>query len=506
MGKIKSAIITAILVAAIVVLGVFATVSYTTPGSNGVGKFNSFISSIKLGGELSGNAEAVLYPEGVISASEYALYTTGAEEDKLEDYAKYQKRGSVYVDENAFEDYENGEEGFKADVLNDAKVLAKRFGEKGYSGYTVSVQDDYTVKVSVPTNFPYAAYADNGSSLRSSYTSEIERTIGYMFFDGELTLRNTEIGNTGADNIITPLTADVTSYFKSITNVSAGGNYAVRLNLTKAGRELFKDVTTRITSVATEEDDDKAIGFYIGDNRLIALNVDGTIDSGSFYIGIENGDAALARDYAIVLNSVANGDVLSLGYGTDDFTVVYKTSALGAIAPVYLGIALLFIIIAAIIYSVVRYKKLGLVNALMILIYSLAIIIALMLIEIQLTIAGAVTAVLGLALLCASNFALFENVRGETKKGKTMQSAVKSGYKNMLLGILEMHIILVIVALMLALICVGELASCGLIFFIATLASYVLYWFTRFMWYVLSSPVKDKFKFCGFTREEYEND
>ena len=68
MGKIKSAIITAILVAAIVVLGVFATVSYTTPGSNGVGKFNSFISSIKLGGELSGNAEAVLYPEGVISA------------------------------------------------------------------------------------------------------------------------------------------------------------------------------------------------------------------------------------------------------------------------------------------------------------------------------------------------------------------------------------------------------------------------------------------------------
>ncbi len=269
---------------------------------------------------------------------------------------------------------------------------------------------------------------------------------------------------------------------------------------------MFKDVTTRITSVATEEDDDKAIGFYIGDNKLIALNVDGTIDSGSFYIGIENGDAALARDYAIVLNSVANGDVLSLGYGTDDFTVVYKTSALGAIAPVYLGIALLFIIIAAIIYSVVRYKKLGLVNALMILIYSLAIIIALMLIEIQLTIAGAVTAVLGLALLCASNFALFENVRGETKKGKTMQSAVKSGYKNMLLGILEMHIILVIVALMLALICVGELASCGLIFFIATLASYVLYWFTRFMWYVLSSPVKDKFKFCGFTREEYEND
>ena len=52
----------------------------------------------------------------------------------------------------------------------------------------------------------------------------------------------------------------------------------------------------------------------------------------------------------------------------------------------------------------------------------------------------------------------------------------------------------------------GEAAACGFIFFIATIASYVLYWFTRFMWYVLSSPVKDKFKFCGIKREAYDED
>ena len=41
MGKIKSAIITAILLAAILVLGFFATVSCAVPNSNGVKRYNS---------------------------------------------------------------------------------------------------------------------------------------------------------------------------------------------------------------------------------------------------------------------------------------------------------------------------------------------------------------------------------------------------------------------------------------------------------------------------------
>ena len=71
MGKIKSAVITAILVAAIVVLAFFATVSFKVPGSNGVERYNSFMSSIRLGGDLTGRASAVLYPDGVISAADF---------------------------------------------------------------------------------------------------------------------------------------------------------------------------------------------------------------------------------------------------------------------------------------------------------------------------------------------------------------------------------------------------------------------------------------------------
>ena len=80
------------------------------------------------------------------------------------------------------------------------------------------------------------------------------------------------------------------------------------------------------------------------------------------------------------------------------------------------------------------------------------------------------------------------------------------GYKKTLLSVLDLHALLLVAAILVALVCVGELAACGFIFFIATIASYVLYWFTRFMWYVISSPVKDKFKFCGFSREVYDDE
>ena len=39
----------------------------------------------------------------------------------------------------------------------------------------------------------------------------------------------------------------------------------------------------------------------------------------------------------------------------------------------------------------------------------------------------------------------------------------------------DLHVIIVVISLMLALICKGELAACGLILLIASLASYVLY-------------------------------
>ena len=506
MGKIKSAVITVILVAAIAVLAFFALFSWQVPGSNGVDRYNSFISSIHLGGDLSGEAHAVLYPEGVITAADYEYgkpvksddETDKEYADKLSEYVdKYEPHGNLYIEKDFIED---GEQAFKEEVKADAEVLSKRLAEKGYSDYSVSVQDGFTLKVAVPTNFTYSAYKSYDTTSRSQETNKISRTVQLLSFDGELTLRNTEVGKVNYDNILTPINADITGYFKNITAYSAGGNYAVRLNLTKEGREQLKTISNLIVSDASN---DKAIGFYVGDNQLLSLTLSEEIDSNSFFISV---DEAYSQDYAIILNSVVHNQTIKLNYSSNGVQVVYATARLGDLAAILLGVVLVLVLLAAVIYSIVRYKKLGLVSTLMIVIYALAMVTALMLLEIQLTLAGAVTAVLGLALICGSNFAAFECVREETKKGKTMQSSVKSGYKRVLTGILELHIVLVVVSLLLALVGVGELASCGFILLIATIASYILHWFTRLMWYVISSPVKNKFAFCGFKREELIDD
>lgn len=215
-----------------------------------------------------------------------------------------------------------------------------------------------------------------------------------------------------------------------------------------------------------------------------------------------------AHDFSIVFNSVVTGSILANDYNDNgsDTQIVTLTPSFGEYAFVYLFVILLLVLIGAVVASIIKYKKLGLVNGLMSLIYACIMITAMMLTGVQLTVAGAFIVILGLALLTFTNFRVFEAVRTETQLGRTLQASVKTGYKKTLTTVLDLHVIIVVISLMLALICKGELAACGLILLIASLASYVLYWFTRFMWYVISSPVKDKFKFCGFKREAFDDD
>ena len=105
-----------------------------------------------------------------------------------------------------------------------------------------------------------------------------------------------------------------------------------------------------------------------------------------------------------------------------------------------------------------------------------------------------------------SNGVVFTEVKRLVATGRTIQASVKEAYKNVLMTVTDMHIVLVVVSILLAAVGVGEVAACGLIMVVASVASYVLYWFTRLMWYVLSAPVRDKFAFAGLKRVVYEDD
>ena len=186
--------------------------------------------------------------------------------------------------------------------------------------------------------------------------------------------------------------------------------------------------------------------------------------------------------------------------------VIYDTAATGTNSAMFLAIGALVVLVAAMVYSIARYKKLGLTFALMLLLFASAMVAIVYLVGLTLTTAGVFVGVLCLALFAISNFWAFENIRRETKEGRTVQASVKLGSKKSIAGVLDLHIVLVVISVIVALVCATEAAACGLILMIGTLASYVLHWFTRFMWYVTMSPARDKYKFCGFKREVLDDD
>lgn len=510
MGKVKSAIITALFVAAVAVLAFFATVSFGLPG--GVDTYNSFVANIHLGADLTGNAYATLYPEGVISTADYQLVANDEENSDSEVYGKKYKQyggayvskdklGYTYVDGNYVEPAEGDktESEFKASIKRDAEVLLKRLGDKGYSSYSVLVGDEgFSIKVSLPTNFSYVEYKESQNTYSSDNLADQISAINVLSYSGEIDLRDKETYKDSKSLI--SVSNEFKSFFSGASALTRGGSSWILINLNDYGFEKLNEALGNYSGSET------TAYFYVGETCLgLSVTIADGIADKTLAFQPSNMTASAVQDVAILINSAIAGNEISNVYNDEaensGTNVIATTSKFGTYAPVYLFAALLAIVVAAIIGPSVKYKKLGLVNALSVLIYALSLITAIMLIDIQVTIAGAFAAILGLALLLFSNIVSFEAIRKETLTGRTIQASVKLGYKKTVFAVLDIHVLLLVIAVMLALIGVGEVAAFGFISLIGVIASYVLHWFTRFMWFVTSSPARDKFKFCGFARE-----
>lgn len=511
MSKVKSTVITVLLVLAIVVAAFFATISFPV---GEIYRINSISSGIHLGADLSGYAYTTIYPKGVITAEDFS----GLSE---EDAEHYELIGGLYVDRVEYDDAELEE--LKADVQSDAEILADRYGRKGYSSYSVSVEDGLSIRICVPTNFTYASYKGNDSTSRSTDLSAATAALTTICADGKITLRTTDAsieltdasGNSttysprkddlyetalvdGAHTYSIAGTDDVSEYFESVSTMTFGNTTAVTLNFTEEGQESFAEVTTRAAS-----SDSQTIYFFVGDTQVLSFNCTSTVSQRS--LSLQASDKGSGENSAITLQSVVEGNVLGVNYESVT-NVITSTPAAGENAALFMGIGSLVVLAALIVASVIRYKRLGGVNALIILIFALVIVYALYLLSIQTTMSVVLCAFIGLALLMVSNGVVFTEVKRLVATGRTLQASVKEAYKNVLMTVTDTHIVLLVVSILLAAVGAGEVAACGLVMVVATVASYVLYWFTRLMWYVLSAPVRDKFAFAGLKRVVYEDD
>ena len=195
MGKIKSAVITAIVVLATLALFLFGVVSCDL--SDGVHRYNSILSNIHLGSEFSGDAFTTLLPEGVITSEEYSFTVVENDEKAAEYEEKYvaTASGAYYVERDLLSSFGAGsdEAAFEAlakQTASDADIISARFAVRGYTSYSVGVVDGCAIKVSVPTNFTYAAYSGVDTSSVTGEITYASNAINYLTQGGDLTLRN----------------------------------------------------------------------------------------------------------------------------------------------------------------------------------------------------------------------------------------------------------------------------------------------------------------------------
>lgn len=504
MGKVKAAIITSIVAIAIIVAAVFGVASFNVSATE---RYNSIAASIPLGSEYSGYIYTTIYPEGVV--------TELGEELTDEEKEGYTQEGDYFVnlEEAGYDDIDS----LKAAVASDARILSQRMSERHLSDYYVAVRDGLSITVGVPSGYTYAAYKGNSPTSQSSAYTVAQNTLGMLLADGYFTLRTSDstitVGDSSynmsnnADEYSDELLSypfisasnDFTAYFSSVTSYTFAGTHVLSFNLTPEGRTAMREITSMAAA-----SDSQTVYVCIGTTQVLGITCTSTIDSDTMQFQMNTAEEA--ADAATVLNSVVNGGTLSVAYRDSIETPLLSTASGGENAALMAFIAAIVVLAALCVAAIIKYKKLGGVLTLSLIILSLVVLYGLYFLAIQVTFEVLITYAAILVIFAATNLFVLSEVRAQCKTGKTMQAAIKAAYKRTLLPVIDIHVIILAAAILLAAVGVGSVAACGLILVVGTIASYALYWFTRFMWYVLSAPQRNKFAFGGFKREVYGDD
>ncbi len=502
MGKIKSAICLTLITLVIAVLCVVCFVPFPTD-SDGIHFYNPLINwtekSADLGGYLYGGSDpgyvggsysAVLYPEGVISAREYADNLAQKEGEEKADYeAKYVAYGSLYLEKETVTDGgETPTEEFKTAFGRQVEVLKARFESVHEENTALEIRDDYTVRAALPATLDTAV----ASFLYFSYMGEV--TVSY----------GTSNDAASATQVL-PETSrgagPITDYIDSVSTRMSGTTPFVQISFTDKGLDLVAEATSGAAESAGY------LFVQVGGNTVINLSVSEEIHDDLYISGSYTADSAAM--VAVTLSTAMKYGSEISGMTVGRLTRGYANFGDNALMFAYIAVGVAFVLMVAAFF--IRYRRLGFAHLYSCLIFLLVMTLCFWSIGLGGGIAiGAGTLAafaLTFALLCVCNAYAFENARKEYALGKTMMSSVKTGYSKCFWHIFDLHVTLLIAGLLTWLIAITELSAFALAFslgvFFSGLCTLVV---NRFLWYIMMPFAKDAGKFCHFKREEVEDD
>ena len=310
-----------------------------------------------------------------------------------------------------------------ADDMNSVqKVIRQRLTDKGFTEATVTLTGDNRVTVEIPqiTN-PEEAVQTLGTTAQ----------LTFIDADGKEWL-------TGSD-----IKKATYGYGRPTGNEVTDVHY-VQVQFTSEGQKKFAEATGNIAA----RTDGTNIMAIVMDNQVISSpSVSSQIDSDSCVIS-----GSFTRDSASELADLINAGQIPFSLKQVELRSVGPQ--LGADAMRTSLIAGLIGIALVMLFMLIVYRIPGLVASIALCFYMVIEALIFSLVRVNLSLPGIAGIILSIGMAVDANVIIFERVKEELKNGKTVKSAIDSGFKRAFTAILDSNI--------------TTLIACAVLFFLGT--------------------------------------
>ena len=424
--------------------------------------FLVFTSAVGLGPTGTGAAKNIkrgLDLSGGVSITYEASKKNPTDDEMSDTIYKLQKRVENYSSEAQV--YKEGDNRINVEIpdVTDANAILEELGTPGSLYFIAHKGSDGTENYSTTDGITYT----------------LNKTIEELEEDGSIVLTGTDVKTASAQVVQDDL--------KNNTNV-------VDLTLTKDGTDKFAEATK-----AAYEDSHDSIGIYYDGEFVSVPSVNAEIKDGKAQIsGMKNAEEAERLASTIRIGGLKlelkelRSNVVAAQLGEEAIATSLKAAAIG--------------LILVILFMILVYRVPGVVAGVALIIYTCLDLICLNAFDLTLTLPGVAGIILSIGMAVDANVIIYARIQEEISAGKSVQTAIKSGFQKAFSAILDGNVTTLIAAFVLNWLGTGSVKG-----FAQTLAlGIVLSMFTalvvsRFVMYaVYAVGVRDK-KFYGVKKE-----
>ena len=219
------------------------------------------------------------------------------------------------------------------------------------------------------------------------------------------------------------------SHIKKAQYMSANGTATVYIEFTDEGKDILKDLTKSATSSAPvtlyvyvdqKYDTDSSYNYYS------AVSVQGTIENG--FIQLSGGSTITTKATATAFASNIESGTICVNMKITG-SEMQVSPTLNKTAVIFSEVILLLLVIASIVFMILKYKELGLVASFNMIIFATLTVVALSLTSlIELSTATLLGVMTSYAIVLVNHIIFIENIKGDYESGKKFLPSFKSGY------------------------------------------------------------------------------